>query len=128
MSFATRFSTDFEAKYSINKLELLAVVWAIEHFKIYVYGVKFRIISDHKALASVLKPNRVNNTFSSGLTRLVDRLLSFEFEISHAPGRVLGFADYLSRHPSEIKGNTVKAEKLWIDWFTVYTITKINAI
>ena len=57
VSFATRFLTDFEAKYSINELELLAVVWAIEHFKIYVYGVKFRIISYHKALASVLKPN-----------------------------------------------------------------------
>ena len=55
-------------------------------------------------------------------------MLPFEFEITHAPGRVLGFADYLSRHSSEIKGNTVKAEKLWNDWFTVNAITQINAI
>ena len=128
VSFASRFLTDFEAKYSINELELLAIVWAIEHFKNYKYGVKFQIISDHKTLASVLKPNRGNKTFSSRLTRWVDRLLPFEFKITHAPGRVLGFADYLSRHPSEIKGNTVKVEKLWNDWFTVIAITKSNAI
>ena len=57
MSFASRFSTDFEFKYSINEWELLAVVWAIEHFKNYVYGVKFQVVSDRKALASVQKPN-----------------------------------------------------------------------
>ena len=58
----------------------------------------------------------------------MDRLLPFEFEVIHAPGRVLGFADYLSRHPTELKGTVVKAEKLWNDWFTVNTITRINVI
>ena len=89
VSFASRFLTNFEAKYSINELELLAVVWAIEHFRNYVYGVKFQVISDHKALASVLRPNRGSRTFSSRLPRWVDRLLPFEFEVIHAPGRVL---------------------------------------
>ena len=27
--FASRFLTDFETKYSINELELLAIVWAV---------------------------------------------------------------------------------------------------
>ena len=39
----------------------------------------------------------------------VDRLLQFELEILHAPGRTLGIADYLSRHPSPIEGESVKA-------------------
>ena len=55
--FASRFLPDYEAKYSINELELLAIVWAVEHFRNYVYGVQFKILSDHKALMSVLKPN-----------------------------------------------------------------------
>ena len=109
-------------------MELLAVVWAIEHFKNYVYGVKFQVISDHKALALVLKPNRSNKTFSSRPIRWVDRLLPFKFEVIHAPGRVLGFADYLSRHPSEIKVNAVNTEKLWNDWFTVNAISKMNVV
>ena len=110
--FASRFSTDFEAKYSINELELLAFVWAIEHFKYCVYGVKFTILSDHKALTTILRPNRGNKTFSSRLTRWVNRLLPFEFEVVHVAGRTLGMADYLSRHPTELQGAALKAETL----------------
>ena len=44
--FASRFLTDFEAKYFINELDLLAKVWEVENFKSYVYGVQFEIISD----------------------------------------------------------------------------------
>ena len=126
--FASRFLTDFETKYSINELELLAIVWAIEHFKNYVYGVHFKVVSDHKALMSVLKPNRGNKTFSSRLTRWVDRLLPFEFEVIHAAGRTLGMADYLSRHPSELKGASLKAEALWNEWFTVNCVISLKDV
>ena len=54
VAYASCFLTDFEGKYSINELELLAVIWSVEHFKNYVYGTNFKIISDHKALQSVL--------------------------------------------------------------------------
>ena len=114
--FASRFLTPLESKYSINELELLAVVWAIEHFRNYVYGVEFQVLSDHKALATVLKGNKGNKTYSSRLTRWVDRLLPFQFEVIHTPGRTLGIADYLSRHPTELNGNTIKSNELWNDW------------
>ena len=126
--FASRFLTNFEAKYSINELELLAIVWAVEHFKNYVYGVKFKIISDDIALMTVLKPNRGNKTFSSRLTRWVDRLLHFEFEEVHVAGRTLGMADYLSIHPSELEGATIKAETLWNEWFTVNSVISLNNV
>ena len=126
--FASRFLTNFEAKYSINELELLAIVWAVEHFKNYVYGVKFEIISDHKALMTVLKPNRGNKTFFSRLTRWVDRLLPFEFEVVHVAGRTLGMADYPSRHPSELEGATIKAETLWNEWFIVNSVISLNNV
>ena len=67
----------------VNELELLAIVCPKEHFKNYVYGVQFKVVSDHKALMSVLKPNRGNKTFSSRLTRWVDRLLPCDFEVVH---------------------------------------------
>ena len=51
--FASRFLTTFEQKHSINELELLAVVWAIESFRNYVYGIQFEIISDQKALTAI---------------------------------------------------------------------------
>ena len=126
--FASRFLSVFESKYSINEIELLAIVWAVEHFRNYVYGVQFRIISDHKAILSVLKPNRGNKTFSSRLTRWVDRLLPFDFEVVHVAGRTLGMADYLLRHPTEIQGSSVKAETLWNEWFTVNSVISLNDV
>ena len=114
-------------KYSINKLELLAIVWGIEHFKNHVYGVQFKVNSDHKALMSVLKPNRGNKTFSSRLTRWVDRLQPFDFVV-HVAGRTLGMADYLSRHPTELQGASLKAELLWNEWFTVNCVISLKDV
>ena len=125
ISYASRFLTELEVKYSINELELLAVVWAIEHFKNYVYGENFDVVSDHKALQSVLKVNKGNETFSSRLTRWVDRLLPFDYSVIHALGRTIGLADYLSRHPSDYCGSTVKAEEKFNSWFTINVVDEI---
>ena len=62
IAYASRFLTDFEANYSINELELLAVVWSVEHFNNYVYRIEFELLSDHKALKNVLKANKSNKT------------------------------------------------------------------
>ena len=109
-------------------MELLAVVWTIKHFKNYLYGTKFQVVSDHKALATVLKGNKSNKTYSSRLTRWVDRLLPFDYEIFHAPGWTIGIADYLSRHPSQTEGESVKAKDLWTNWFTVNHVNNVNSI
>ena len=62
-------------------------MWAIKHFKKYVYGVKIKVVSDYKALMSVLEPVRGNETFSSSFMSWVDKLLPFDFEVIHTPGR-----------------------------------------
>ena len=126
ISFASRFLTKLESKYSINELELLAIVWSIEYFRSYVYGVPFKIISDHKALATVLKGQKANKTYSSRLTRWLDRLLPYEFEVIHGPGRTLGIADYLSRNPSQLIENSIKSNTLWDEWFTVNIVSELK--
>ena len=117
MSYASKFLSDLETNNSLIEFELLAVVWSVELFKNYVYGVAFGIASDHKALQTVFKSKKGNKTFSSKLTRWVDRLLPFDFAIVHTPGRTLGMADYLSRHPSDYERSVAKAEELFNDWF-----------
>ena len=103
-------------------------MWAVEHFNNYEYGVQFKVVTDHKAVMPVLKPNRGNKTFSSRLTRLVDRLLPFEFEVVLVAGRTLGMADYLSRHPTELEGASLKAEALWNEWFTVNSVISLKDV
>ena len=86
LAYTSRFLSELESKYSIKELEILAVVWSIEHFENYVYGVEFGMVSDHKALQKFLKANKGIKTFSSRLTRRVDRLLLFQFPVIHTPG------------------------------------------
>ena len=100
VAYASRFLNNLEERYSTNELELLAVVWSLEHFKYYLYGSHFILQTDHQALLTALKENRGNKTYQSRLTRWVDRLLPFHFAVEHVPGKNMGFADYLSRNPS----------------------------
>ena len=67
-----------------------------------------------------------NKSFSRRISRWVDRLLLFEFEVVHAAGRILGIADYLSRHPSKLDGLEKKAKKLSNEWFTENSVNSWN--
>ena len=100
ISYASRFLNKAEEKYSINGLELLGVVWALEHFKHYLLGHHFTVQTDHRALLSILK-ERSSKIHQSRLTRWYDRLIPFNFNIEHIPGTKMGLADYMSRNPSE---------------------------
>ena len=101
VAFASRFLNSVEDRYSINELELLGVVWSVEHFKYYLYGKLFTVITDHRALLSILRENRSNKSYNSRLTRWVDRLLPFDFSIDHLPGTKMRLLDYISRDPHQ---------------------------
>ena len=57
--------------------------------------------TDHRAHLSIIKENRSNKSYNSRLTRWVDRLLPFQFDIEHLPGVNMCLVDYISRHPSQ---------------------------
>ena len=80
---------------------MLGVVWAIECFKYYLFGKNFTVLTDHRALLSVLKSHRSNKFYNSRLTRWIDRLLPFDFNIEHVPGTRMGLVDYISRQPNQ---------------------------
>ena len=99
IGFASRFLSDTEKKYAINELELLAVVWGLEHFRLYIYGKPIELLTDHQALEPLIKRNRSNKTYSARLTRWLDRLAHFDINIKHVAGKHLTLTDYLSRNP-----------------------------
>ena len=59
------------------------------------------MITDHRTLLSIMKEHRSNKSYNSRLTRWVDRLLPFQFDIEHLPGAKMGLVDYISRNPSQ---------------------------
>ena len=55
IGYGSRSLTDIETRYSQMEREGLAVVWACEHFDVYVRGKPFTIYTDHKPLDYIWK-------------------------------------------------------------------------
>ena len=84
-----------QTNYSATKRELLAIVTFTRHFKRYLLGRKFKIVTDHCALQWLH-----NFKDPDGLTALwLETLAAFEYEVQHRPGKSIGHADGLSRIP-----------------------------
>ena len=79
---------------------MLTIVWACEHFRTYLLGNRFQLLTDRKVIISAISANYNNKSYHSRLSRWADRLLPFDFEVIHVPGVTLGIVDYLSRHPT----------------------------
>ena len=82
-----------ESNYTTSEKELLAVVWATKYFRPYLYGRKFKIVSDHKPLVFIMN---VKDT-GSRLMRWRIQLAEYDYEIIHKSGFQNTNADAPSR-------------------------------
>lgn len=109
--YASRTLSKSEQNYSTIEKELLGIVWATKYFRPYIYGRKFKIITDHKPLTwlfSLKEPN-------SKLVRWRLKLEEFDYEIIHKNGRLNTNADALSRieiNTNEINLDVLETESL----------------
>ena len=93
IAFASRFLSDTEKKYAIDELELLAVVWGLEHLRLYIYSKPIKLLPDHQALEPLIKRNLSNKTYSACSTRWLDRLAHFTINFTHIAGKHLALKD-----------------------------------
>ena len=82
-----------EKMYSATEVEALAVVESIRHFTTYLYGCHFHVITDHRALESLL----TSKVLSKRLHRFAMKLQEWDMKITYRPGSSNGNADALSR-------------------------------
>lgn len=93
VAYASRTLNESEKNYSTIEKELLAIVYATKYFRPYLYGRKFKIITDHKPLQwlfSLKEPN-------SKLVRWRLRLEEYDYDIIYKKGKLNANADALSR-------------------------------
>ena len=79
--------------YSATELEGLALFKSVNYFAHYLYGTRFEVVTDHKALVSLLHSRVLNRR----LHGWVLQLLEFDFTVTYRPGLENGDADALSR-------------------------------
>ncbi|KAG1463919.1 hypothetical protein G6F56_005189 [Rhizopus delemar] len=91
--FASRGLKSSEVNYAPTKLECLAVIWAVQLFRPYLLGKRFKVITDHSALHGLLKAPNPTGIIARWLTILAE----YDYEIKYRPGRVNESADFLSR-------------------------------
>ena len=93
MAYASSTLNKDERKYSIYELEVLAVLFGIEKFRLYLEHSEFELHTDNQALRFVLARPRK----SGRLARWAVRISAFKFKVTHIRSSQNRIADTLSR-------------------------------
>ena len=95
VNFTSRGLIDAETRYCNLEREMLAVAWAVNHYRQYVYGQRFKIINDHTPLQQIIKKD-IRDT-STRLQRLLQRCQGYDLTIEYKKGVEMHISDCLSR-------------------------------
>ena len=80
-------------RYSATELEALAVFKSIHFFAHYLWGKKFEVVTDHRALVYLMTSTRLNKRLTGWALQLMD----FQFEVKYKEGSKHLDADGMSR-------------------------------
>lgn len=98
--FASRTLNEHERNYSTTEKELLAIVWAVNYFRPYLYGVQFDLLTDHQPL-KWLHTKTKGKDVNPRLYRWLLKLGEYNINIDYIKGKENRIADFLSRVNNE---------------------------
>lgn len=98
IAFASRSLNQAEKNYSTTEKEALALVYAVEQFRPYLFGQKFTLLSDHCPLSYLTRTKKP----TPRLVRWRIRLEKYDYEIAFLSGAKNVVADALSRNPADM--------------------------
>ncbi|CAF3331006.1 unnamed protein product [Rotaria socialis] len=101
IGYASRTLSSSERHFSATERECLAIVYGCNHFRPYLEGVRFTIVTDHKALKWLHHTKDLN----SRLARWAMQIAAYDVEIQHRPGSDNANCDALSRAPVNVVSN-----------------------
>lgn len=97
ISFASKGLTASERIYPQTQREALAVVWSVEKFYFYLFGLHFTIFTDHKTLEYIYGgKHQAGRRACSRAESWALRLQPYDFDIKYLPGPA-NISDILSR-------------------------------
>jgi hypothetical protein len=98
VSTASRVLNPIERRYSVAKQELLAIVFALQKFRIYIFGHKVNLYTDNKALSFIHSCALT----SSRISRWILHLQEYDLRVRHISGAKNFLADTITRNPAGI--------------------------
>ncbi|GJY81961.1 putative reverse transcriptase domain-containing protein [Tanacetum coccineum] len=93
IAYASRQLKIHEKNYTTHDLELGAVVFTLNMWRYYLYGMKCVVFTDHKSLQHILDQKELNMR----QRRWLELLSDYDCEIRYHPGKANVVADALSR-------------------------------
>ncbi|KAL0828840.1 hypothetical protein ABMA28_003751 [Loxostege sticticalis] len=95
IAYFSKQTTPEEQNYSSYDLETLAVVSALQKFRVYLIGVPFKIVTDCNALKATFQ----KRDMLPRVARWWEQMQEFNFVIEYKPGTSMSHVDALSRNP-----------------------------
>ena len=112
VAYASKALSDVETRYSQTEREALAVIWACEHYHLYLYGQPVTVLTDHLPLLGMI--NKPGAKLSARVERWVLRLQPYDVTLKYQKGAD-NPADYMSHHPDKSATST-RATKVAEDY------------
>ena len=105
VAYASRKLNKAEQSYGIPEREALAMVWGINHFRPFLYGQRFVIVTDHQPLTFL----KTIKDPKGRLARWIHELSAYDYDVKYKPGRSHNDADALSRCPGSSSATVLVA-------------------
>ena len=94
IAYGSKAMSKHELGYCITRKELLAIFYFTQHFKHYLYGKRFNLRTDHKAIVFMLKTKKL---ITPQFQTWINHLSSLDMKIEYRKGSDHSNADALSR-------------------------------
>ncbi|KAK3705767.1 hypothetical protein QZH41_000594, partial [Actinostola sp. cb2023] len=101
IAYGSRSLNDHEKNYCTTRLEMLAMVTYIDHFRYYLLGRRFLVRTDHHSLRWLMSFKQPEGQ----VARWLERLQEYDFDVEHRPGKSHINADAMSRRPRRQHGD-----------------------
>ena len=101
VAYASKVLNKTERRWPTYDKELWAIVWAIRHFRQYLVGAPFEVLTDHKPLLNAPQSIAVDKDATGRRGRWAVELSTHDFTVTYRKGPDNGNADAMSRRVEE---------------------------
>ena len=112
VAYASKVLNKTERRWPTYDKELWAIVWAIRHFRQYLVGAQFEVLTDHKPPLNAPQSIALDKDATGRRGRWAVELSTHDFTVTYRKGSDNGNADAMSRRTEEKAEEVEKAAEV----------------